>query len=299
VAASSLIQITTQVNRKNATQRFISPDDSLGMEIIVALYLMILLIAASAAGLFVQSRLKEHHKTRDTTEAIQMMVLMLVTLAALVLGLLVTSAKADFDNHDDLYRQYGIALIRLDIRLREFGEEGNSLRGTLRAYTAMVIRQSWPDETAPSGAYPTQFTPLFPGSEETKEITVALRRIDEAIQNLKPTTPNQMNIYPILQRRLSDLERIRWVLVEGPASRISSVFLAALMFWLVIVFFIFGIIAPRNSLIYISVLLASLSVSSTLYVILDLDTPLTGLIRVSSQPLRDALLHMDQPPSAP
>jgi len=68
---------------------------------------------------------------------------------------------------------------------------------------------------------------------------------------------------------------------------------------LVIVFFMFGIIAPRNSLIYISILLASLSISSTLFVILDLDTPLSGLIRVSSQPLRDALMHMDEPPLAP
>ncbi len=269
------------------------------MEILVALYLTILLIMASGAGLFFQSRLKEHHRSRDSTEAVRMIVLMLVTLAALVLGLLVTSVKADFDNHDDLYRRYGIALIRLDIRLREFGEEANSIRRTLRAYTAMVIRQSWPDETAPSGSYPTQYTALFPGSEETTEITAALRGIDDAIQNLKPTTPYQINIYPLLQKRLSDLEDIRWILVEGPASRISSVFLAALMFWLVIVFFMFGIVAPRNSLIYVSIFLASLSVSSTLYVILDLDTPLTGLIRVSNQPLRDALMHMDQPPSAP
>lgn len=109
----------------------------------------------------------------------------------------------------------------------------------------------------------------------------------------------QTSIYPILQRRKSDLERIRWTLVEGPASRVSSVFLAALMFWLVIVFFMSGIIAPKNALIYVSILLASLSVSSPLFVILDLDTPLTSLIRVSSQPLRDALMHMDEPPSAP
>jgi hypothetical protein len=269
------------------------------MEIITALCLMILLVLASGTGLLCQSRLKEHHRTHDTTEAIRMIVLMLITLAALVLGLLVTSGKADFDNHDDLYRQYGIALIRLDTRLRQFGEEGNSLRRTLRAYTAMVILQSWPDETAPTGSYPTQFTPLFPGSEETKEITAALWSIDDAIQSLQPTTHYQMSLYPILKTRLSDMEHIRWTLVEGSASRISSVFLAALMLWLVIVFFMFGIIAPRNALVYVSILLASLSVASTLFVILDLDTPLTGLIRISSQPLRDALTHMDEPASAP
>jgi membrane protein implicated in regulation of membrane protease activity len=93
------------------------------------------------------------------------------------------------------------------------------------------------------------------------------------------------------------VEDIRWILVEGASSRVSSIFLGALMLWLVIVFLMFGIVAPRNSLIYVSILLASLSVSSTLFVILDLDAAMSGLIRISSQPLRDALLHMDQPPN--
>jgi hypothetical protein len=137
-------------------------------EIITALGLMVLLILASRAGLFVQGRLKEHHKSHDSAEAVRLIVLMMITLAALVLGLLLTSVKADFDSYDDLYRRYGISLIRLDVRLREFGSAANPIRRTLRSYTAMVIWQSWPDETPPSGAYPTDFPPLFPGSEETK-----------------------------------------------------------------------------------------------------------------------------------
>ncbi|MCB8879837.1 hypothetical protein ACELLULO517_06295 [Acidisoma cellulosilytica] len=267
------------------------------MEIILALILMAMLIAGSLFGLFVQSRLKEHHRSPASSEAIRLVVLMLVTLAALILGLLVTSVKADFDNHDDLYRQYGIALIRLDIRLREFGPEATPIRKTLRAYTAMAILQSWPDEAAPSGTYPTQFTPLFRGSGETKQITAALRSIDEAIQTLNPVTPYQTRIYPILRENLTTLENVRWILVEGASSRVSSVFMTALMFWLLIVFFMFGIVAPRNSLIYLSIILASLSVASTLFIILDLDSPMDGVIKISSAPLRDALLHMDQPPA--
>lgn len=265
------------------------------MEVITAFGLMVLLILASGLGLLVQDRLKEHHRSHNTFEAIRLIALMLVTLSALILGLLVTSVKTDFDSHDELYRQYGIALIRLDLRLREFGLDANPIRKTLRSYTAMVIIQAWPDERRPTGNYPMQFMPLYPGSQETRQISQAIRSIDEAIENLKPVSAYQENIYPIMRRYLNDIETIRWTLVEGASSRLSTVFLGALMFWLIIVFFMFGIVAPRNSLIYLVVILGSLSVASTLLVILDLDAAMSGFIRVSSQPLRDALLHMDQP----
>ena len=266
------------------------------MEAITAFGLMLLLILSGGLGTFVQKRLKEHHRSHDSFEAVRLITTMLVTLSALILGLLVTSVKADFDSHDDLYRQYGVALIRLDTRLREFGVEASPIRKNLREFTAMVIRQAWPDEKAPGGIYPIHYDILFPGSHESRQNSLAIRAVDEAILTLKPASAYQQNIYPIICAYLNDIETIRWTLVEGSASSLSSVFLIALMFWLTIVFFMFGILAPRNSLVYVVIFMASLSVASTLFVILDLDSPLSGLIRISSQPLRDALLHMDQPP---
>jgi hypothetical protein len=90
---------------------------------------------------------------------------------------------------------------------------------------------------------------LFTGSEETQRITSALRSVDEAIQTLASITAYQLGIVPELKKRLYDVDDIRWILVEGAPSRVSSIFLDALMLWLVIVFLIFGIVAPRNSLI--------------------------------------------------
>ncbi len=75
----------------------------------------------------------------------------------------------------------------------------------------------------------------------------------------------------------------------------SGVFLGTLMAWLVIVFLMFGLIAPRNALVYIALLLSAASVASTIYLVLDLNTGFGGFIQVSSQPLRAALVHMDVP----
>ena len=63
--------------------------------------------------------------------------------------------------------------------------------------------------------------------------------------------------------------------------------------WLVIVFAVFGIIAPRNGVVYATILLCALSFSSAIFFILELDTPTDGFIYVSSEPLRDALQHFD------
>ena len=63
--------------------------------------------------------------------------------------------------------------------------------------------------------------------------------------------------------------------------------------WLVIVFAVFGVIAPRNLVVYVTILLCALSFSSAIFFILELDTPIDGFIYVSSDVLRDALRHID------
>ena len=81
---------------------------------------------------------------------------------------------------------------------------------------------------------------------------------------------------------------------RGTQSRLSPIFVTVLVFWLLIVFTIFGILTPFNMLTAIIVCMTTLSVASSIYLILDLDTPFDGYIVISSQPLRDALWHMDQ-----
>ncbi len=263
-------------------------------ETATAIFLFILLIAGSAGGWFCQGLLSERHKSKETIESIRIVVTILVTFTALVLSLLVTSVKADFDKHNDQYRVYGVTLIRLDTRLREFGFQADQIRRELRAFAASVVLQSWPDEPPPTGEYTKTFSPLYAGSDETQEITKQLRSIDEEVRQLAPVGVYELKIYPIIEDQLRNLENIRWTLVEGSTSRVSAVFLAMLMFWLVILFFMFGLVVPRNGLVQLAIVLTSISVASTLYLILDLDSAMSGFIKISSRPLRDAIIHMDE-----
>jgi len=61
------------------------------------------------------------------------------------------------------------------------------------------------------------------------------------------------------------------------------------VFWLPVLFVSFGLFAPRNPAAIVVLLLPAISVTDTLYLILDLDHPFSGLMQISSEPLRGAL----------
>ena len=81
-------------------------------------------------------------------------------------------------------------------------------------------------------------------------------------------------------------------MIEDAQGSISTPFYRILVFWLMIVFASFGLCAPRNSMVIIALALCALSLTSAMFVILDLDLPYGGLFGISSQSMRDALHAM-------
>ena len=88
----------------------------------------------------------------------------------------------------------------------------------------------------------------------------------------------------------------RWRLIVSPQDTLSLPLIMLVTSWLMMVFGVFGSISPRNAVVYVTIVLCAFSIASAVYLILDLDRPLSGLIRISSAPLRDALSHIDAPP---
>jgi hypothetical protein len=87
----------------------------------------------------------------------------------------------------------------------------------------------------------------------------------------------------------------RWLLVVSLKDTISAPMLILMTGWLVMIFGVFGLSSPRNGVVYATILMCALSLSSAVYLIVDLDSPLDGWIQVSSAPMRDALSHIDAP----
>jgi hypothetical protein len=70
--------------------------------------------------------------------------------------------------------------------------------------------------------------------------------------------------------------------------------LVVLVFWLTILFVGYGLLAPRNATVVAVLLVCTLSVSGAVFLLLELATPFAGIMRVSSAPLRDALMVIGQ-----
>jgi hypothetical protein len=265
----------------------------------VALLFLLVITAAFWAGLGVQRFLREHHRTRETVDSIRVIITLLVTFAALVLGLLISSTQERFSALEAGLRGLSIDITQLDERLREYGQGGDSMRADLILYTKAAIADTWPDEPRPPGNYPVRLHRLDTGSQEATMLSVVLNRIDLAIRALAPKDDTQRALSADLQVRMKTLLDQRLPLIENARPAITWPFLSILMFWLVVIFVIVGLSLSQNWLVITVMTLAALSLSSSIFLALELDTPLDGYIVVSSAPLRDALTRQTGPPLSP
>ena len=92
----------------------------------------------------------------------------------------------------------------------------------------------------------------------------------------------------------SDLAQMRWLLYEQAESSISMPMLIVVTSWLAIIFLSVGLFAPPNTTVIVALMLATLSVSGAIFLILELDMPFDGVIHISSAPMRNALEHLGQ-----
>jgi hypothetical protein len=242
--------------------------------------------------------LNERHKTRETIELLQVTVTMLVTFAAIVLGLLITSAKASFDEAAAQFRSYSIALVELDLSLRDYGPGADAIRVRLRTYTASAIASTWTSEKAPPGNYYPRIVPSSPSdmAEESTFLGGILTQVGRSIHALPVTTPQQTRDQLDCEHQMQNVLSQRWQLISALQAQLSTPFVIVLVFWLAVIFLCFGLSAPFNYLAGAVILLSAISLTSALFVVVDLNTLFdNGFFTISSGPERDALAHMLAP----
>ena len=256
---------------------------------------LLLLLASAAVGAAVQPLLPEPHRSRDTTEAVRTAIVMVVTFAAVVLGLLTSSASDAFNQVDARLRGYATVLIQLDEGMREYGAEAAPLRQALRRYTAAAIADTWRQEPPPPGDdYPRNMPAGRPGDLENRKLGDMLQSIELALRRMDPTDPFHKGLAQENLNTADKLLDLRWQLIQSVQAGISLPFLAVLLLWLVVVFLCLGLSSPRNTLTYTITGLCAVMLVSAVFLLLELAYPFTGFITVSSAPLRDALQHMSQ-----
>jgi hypothetical protein len=251
-----------------------------------------LFLLAGIAGLVLRRHLPERHRDRDTLDFVRLVVGALVTFLAIVLGLLTASAQSHFDNVGNTYRHLSAQVVQLDDALRQTGTAGGPIRIEMRGYLAAVIFSTWPNEPAPPGSY---LRDLPPGQAESGALSALLRRVQAQIEELDPAALPAASLKAPAIALFQDFIRARWEVIETDHRTIPPSFYGLMLFWTALMFLGFGLCAPRTAVAAVTVLICAVSLASVIYVILELDDSSSGLIAISSTPLREALADLDRP----
>lgn len=251
----------------------------------------LLLCASAALGMYVRPRLPERHRTRETTELVQITIGLLATFAALVLGLLTASVKQRYDGAAHDRQAYALQLTQLDRCLRDYGPETDVARGLLRGYTAAVIASTWPSEPPPAGvAFPS--TAGMPRVGASPELAGVMNRVGLEMTRLAPGDAAHSRILDMCLDRYQDVVHARLGVIEDARVQLFEPFYRVMVFWLIIMFGCFGLIAPRNALTIITLTLCAISLTSVMFVIIDLGRPYQGYFAIPSDTMRTALAAM-------
>ena len=260
----------------------------------ISLVALGLMIAAVLGGAVLRRRWPEHHTNRETIELLQTTVMLLATFAAIVLGLLITSAKTDFDDLQNDIRSFGATLVQLDYNLEELGAPAIPIRHRLVRYAATAVTALWATEPAPAGNYypRLQLQPRSRMGATTAALGQMLERVNTGLESLSPGSPMEARRQGAAQRMMNIAISERWHIVEGSRGTLSSPFFAVLVFWTAVIYLCLGLSAPLNHVSFLTMTLSAIALTSAFFVIIDLYTPFAGSFKVSSEPIRAAISEM-------
>jgi hypothetical protein len=207
---------------------------------------------------------------------------LIATMAALVLSLLISSAKSSFDREDDELVQNAARAISLDRALADYGPETKEVRDLLKRSFVARIELLFPRDKAQEG------------KEDMPESVVRTENIRAKLWQLSPQNDAQRGLRSQALELAGEMSATRWLLLLQKDEGLPMTLLVVLVAWLAIIFATFGLFAPRNATVVAALFVCALSVSGATLLILEMNTPFAGLMKVSSAPMRDALANLGQ-----
>jgi hypothetical protein len=233
------------------------------------------LIGAVLLGRILRRLLPEEHLTADSRDTIKLAMGLVATMSALVLGLLVSSAKGSYDTERSEVIQMAAKVAFLDRVLAVYGPEAAEARTRFHEAAEEAIQQMWPGQAG----QPARFAP----NAQTGNVVYG------AVQALSPNDDTQRKLKDQATTVATDLGQLRSLLVAQSVPSISTPMLIILVSWLVVIFLGFSVLAPPNVTTILALTISALAVSGAIFLILELDQPFDGVIRISSEPMLNAL----------
>jgi hypothetical protein len=238
------------------------------------------IISGIALGTVLRNALSEQNLGGDAKDVVRLGAGLIGTIAALVLGLLIAAAKSSHDTQNAQVRQMTVNIVLLDSLLAEFGAEARVSRELLRRVVVNLVNRVWHDHRINVVAH-------YEASSEAEAL-------NSRILQLSCQTEAQHSLHALMIKVTGELWRTRLLLFSEKDDALPMPFLVVLVFWITIIFVSFSLFAKPTPMVIGELLIFALSVTGAVYLILELSQPFGGLMQIRSDPLRDALLPLDQ-----
>ncbi|MEI6322969.1 MAG: hypothetical protein WCP60_07710 [bacterium] len=244
----------------------------------VALWAFGLIFGGAVMGFVFQLILPEHHFSSESKDAAKLGAGLVATLAALILGLLISSTKGTFDQINTLVNQVAANYIHLDRLLANYGPETTPIRAELHNALSLKIQEIWPEECKVHTKSPLHTSSMF-------------EKIAGEISALQPATTLQTRLQNSSLQLEDDLLHERWMIEVVGQGGVPPLLLIIPVVWITFLTFLYALFSPRNLTVITVLFFCSLSIAGAIFLIDEMSTPLDGKIKVSSAPLR---LILDQ-----
>jgi hypothetical protein len=239
-------------------------------------------LIAALAAIYIRERLPAHHLKGDSQEFLKLVLGLIATITALVLGLLISSAHSSFDGQQAEVQRLSVDFYQIDRILARFGADAADDRTLLHNIVASDIERIWAKDQSGSAEY----APLSAEREAG--------RLFDGIAGLPTKTDLERFGQSRALQLLAGAAETRRLMAEQSRGSLSAPFMIVLICWLAVLFFGFGLFTRINATVVAALVVGCLSVAGAIFLILEMNRPFGGWMQVSSAPLRDALAQMSR-----
>jgi Protein of unknown function (DUF4239) len=238
------------------------------------------LVGAVLIGRTLRGLLPEAHLSTESKDAVKLAMGLVATMSALVLGLLVSSAKGAYDTERSEVILMASKITFLGRVLAAYGPEAAGIRAQCRDAVKEAIQQMWPGQMR----RPTDRNP----NVQAGNLVYA------ALQQLSPQNDIQSALKAQATTLAGEVAQTRSLLAAQSVPSVSLAMLIILVSWLVVIYLGFSVLAPPNATAILALMISALAVSGAIFLILELDQPFGGVIGISSEPMVNALHQLAQ-----
>ena len=248
----------------------------------IALVVTGLIAGGGLLGLALQRILPERYTSDKARDMIGGVVGQLTLLLVLVNGLLIWTAYGVYSTQQVEMQTVAARALEFDLDMRQYGPAADQARTILRLDLVWAHEQFWGDDQSRAAAYDASYK--------------AMGDMNRVLDGLQPKTPAQTNLLAAARANYSFIGEHRLLMsLQAATTPVPWPMIYAVTFWSSAMFASMGLLSKASPMSVVMLGLGSVSIGLAIFLILEFSKPYTGLIRVSPEPLEQAILALDQP----